>query len=160
MTAKELLRRETESAYNGDEMSLLCGVYARKWVPPDNLVRDPDRDLTPEQARQQPAVWHCPILSILEHVADCKAMYMEQAFGPPPEPYPEPGGSLVTMLAYLESTHRRLLACLDALDDHALARPVPTACHGETAADLFWVLAQHDVCHGAQITVIRGTLAG
>ena len=160
MDTRELLRHQTELAYNGDEMSLLCGVHTWKWVPPDNLVRDPDRDLTPEQARQQPAVWHCPILSILEHVADCKAMYMEQAFGPPPDPHPEPGGCLVTVLAYLDATQRRVLDCLDGLDDQALARPVSTACHGETAANLFWVLAQHDVCHGAQITVIRGTLAG
>jgi hypothetical protein len=37
-------------------------------------------------------------------------------------------------------------------------RFVPTDWHGESAAHLLWVLAQHDVAHGAQIGVLRDAI--
>jgi len=158
MTTKELLKGITAQAYNADEMSLLCGVYARKWVPPDNLVADPENNLTEDQACAGSTAWHQSIWKILEHVADCKVMYAVQAFGEPSEPLPAKGGSLESLLAYLDAAQQYVEHCLERISEEALAKPVPTACHGESAAHLFWILAQHDVTHGAQIQVIRDNL--
>ncbi|HUT57795.1 MAG TPA: DinB family protein [Phycisphaerae bacterium] len=158
MTTKELLLHQTELACNGDEMSLLCGVYARKWTPPDNLIRDPDNDLSEGEAARRPDGWYQGIGEILKHVAECKVMYMTQAFGPPPQALAEPGESLTSLLACLEAAQAHLKTCLAKLDEAALARPVPTSSHGESAAHLFWVLAQHDVAHGSQIVMIRDML--
>jgi len=158
MTCKEMLQHAAASAYSGDEMSLLCAVYARKWVPPDNLIRDPDSDLTEQQAKAKSPAWYRSIWEILKHVADCKAMYAKQAFGEPPEPFPGVGDTLESLLAYLDTTHKYVERCLSEIDEGALAMPVATSCHGESAANLFWVLAQHDVAHGAQIEVIRESL--
>jgi len=155
MTTRRFLLQITHSAYDGDEMSRLSDVFAREWVPPDDLIRDPEHDLTEEQAQRKPAHWHRSILEILLHVADCKVMYLTQAFGSPPEPFPAKADTLPSTLEYLAATQRYLLVCLERLDEEALAQPVPTTCHGESAAHLFWVLAQHDVYHGSQIGVLR-----
>ena len=158
MTGKQLLLHITAKAYDADEMALLSDVFPWRFVPPDRLERDPSRDLTEAVARTKPERWHQPIWDILKHVGECKAMYLEQAFGPPPEPYPEIGESLESLLAYLESVQRRCIACIEALDEADLGEPVPTDWHGESAAHLFWVLAQHDVAHGAQIGVLRDAI--
>lgn len=158
MTARELLLHETKLAYQSDEMALLSGVLPWKWQPPGPPVPDPARNLTDQAARRKPDCWHQSILDILKHVAKCKMGYMTQAFGPPAKPPGEPGETLESVLAYLEAAQGYLLACLEGLDEADLARPVQTDFHGESAANLFWVLAQHDVAHGSQIDVIRESL--
>ena len=85
-------------------------------------------------------------------------MYMDQAFGPPAEDYPEPGETLQSVLRYVAAAHQRMIECLQSLDDEALVRPVKTTAHGESAANLFWVLVQHDVSHGGQIGVLRAAI--
>ena len=155
MTTKELLLHITRAAYDGDEMSLLCGVFPSKWLPPDGLVRDPERSLTDGVARQETDLSSWTILKILRHVADCKAGYMIQAFGQPPQSFPLPGDDLESVLAFLEATHRHLITSLQNTDEADLNEPVPTSWHGETAANLFWVMAQHDVDHGSQIVSLR-----
>lgn len=159
MTTRNLLLHITARAYNADEMALLSDMFPWRWEPSQKgLVRDPSRDLTEAAAKTQPEGWHQPIYGILKHVGECKAMYLDQAFGPPAEPYPVLGESLEELLAYLEAVQRRCIACIEQLDDAALGEPVPTDWHGETAANLFWVLAQHDVAHGAQIGVLRDAI--
>ena len=155
MTSKKLLKDVTNLSYNGNEMSLLGGVYTRKWVPPDNLIPDPQNNLTEDQDGAVSTIWEHSIWEILEHVAGCKSMYAVQAFGQPVEPFPEIGDSLQSLLTHLDSVHRYVVDCLDGMDDEALASPVPTTCHGDSAANLFLVMARHDVCHGAQIQMIR-----
>ena len=155
---KEMLQRVAASAYNGDEMSLLCAVYTRKLVPPGNLIRDPDNDLNEPQAKAESPAWYRSIWEVLKHVADCKAMYAKQAFGEPPAPFPDVGDTLESLLTYLEATHKYVERCLTEIDEGTLGMPVPTSYHGESAANLFWVLGQHDVAHGAQIQIIRENL--
>jgi uncharacterized damage-inducible protein DinB len=155
LTARDLLLHVTERAYNADEMALLSDVFPWRFEPPDRLVREPSRDLTEAVAKAKPESWHQSIYDILVHVARCEAGYLEQAFGPPPEPYPAMGKTLAELLAHLDAVQRRAVACIEALDEAALAEPVPTDFHGESAANLLWVLAQHDVYHGAQIGVLR-----
>jgi uncharacterized damage-inducible protein DinB len=156
LTTKELLLHITRAAYDGDGMSLLCGVFPWKWDPSQSdVVPDPERKLTDEVARRETEFSSWTILKVLQHVAQCKAGYMVEAFGEPPEPFPPSGGDLQSELAYLEATHSYLVACLENIDEADLSKPVPTSWHGETAANLFWVMAQHDVDHGSQIVSLR-----
>ena len=78
-----------------------------------------------------------------------------EAFGEPSSPLPPVGDDLESALAYLEATRTLLVACLENMDEEALREPVPTSWHGETSANLFWVMAQHDVDHGSQIVSLR-----
>jgi uncharacterized damage-inducible protein DinB len=156
MTTKELLLHITRTAYRNDEMALLCGVFPWKWDTTTNdLVPDPERELTDEVARRQKKISSWTILTVLQHVAECKAGYMAEAFGEPPEPLPPAGDDLPSVLAYLESTQQHLVSCLEGMAEEDLDKPVPTSWHGETAANLFWVMAQHDVNHGSQILSLR-----
>jgi hypothetical protein len=155
VTTKELLLRITRAAYGGDEMSLLCGVFPWKWAPSQGLVPDPERSLTDDIARRDADHSSWTVLKVLKHVAECKAGYMIQAFGEPPQPFPPPGDDLRSVLTYLETTQTYLMTCLKKIDEADLGKPVPTPWHGETAANLFWVMAQHDVDHGSQIVSLR-----
>ena len=47
MTTKERLLNITRAGYDGDETSLLRDVFPSEWVPPDDLMPDPGRNLTP-----------------------------------------------------------------------------------------------------------------
>jgi uncharacterized damage-inducible protein DinB len=158
MTLKEHLIRATREAYCGDEMSLLCGIYTRQWIPPDDLIPDPDHYLAEEEAHLLPPGWYRSILDILHHVADSKAMYMNQAFGPPAQPLPPEGETLQDALTRLCAAQQYVENTLLSLDETALSRPVPTTCHGDSAAHLFRTLAQHDISHGAQIEVLLSLL--
>ena len=82
-------------------------------------------------------------------------MYMSQAFAPPTHPLPPMGTSLESTLVYLDAAQRYVLACLESLDEADLGKPVPTTCHGQSAANLFRVLTQHDINHSSQIEVLR-----
>jgi uncharacterized damage-inducible protein DinB len=155
MTTKELLLHITRKAYDG-EMSVLRGVFPWKWDPSQNdLVPDPGRALTDDVARRETELSSWTILKVLRHVAQCKAGYMVEAFGEPPEPLPPAGEDLESVLAYLEATQKLLVTCLENMDEADMGKPVPTSWHGETAANLFWVMAQHDVDHGSQIVSLR-----
>ncbi|HJN16521.1 MAG TPA: DinB family protein [Armatimonadota bacterium] len=143
MTLRDLLLHETERAYDWDEMCMKAAT----------------RGLTTEAARRSTdGVWHCPIWSIIDHVARCDLMYMIQAFGDPPKPVAEPGDTIESLLEYLEACHAYRVHCLEQIAEDDLAKPVPTAWHGESAANLFWTMIQHDVSHAGQITVIREAL--
>ena len=155
MTAKELLLHITRTAYSNDEMGLLCGVFPWTWAPSQGLVPDPERNLTDDVARRETSLSSWTILKVLHHVTECKAGYIVEAFGEPSEPFPPVGDDLQSTLAYLEATHKYLVACLENIDEVDLGKPVPTSWHGETAANLFWVMAQHDVDHGSQIVSLR-----
>lgn len=158
MTLKSHLMFMTREAYCGDDMSLLSGVYTRRWEPPGDLVPDPDGYLKEEEAHLLAPGWHRSILDILHHVADSKILYMSQAFGPPIDPLPEEGETLQDALTRLAAGQRMVESCLENLDEAELCRPVPTQCHGDSAAHLFRTLAQHDINHGAQIEVLLSVL--
>jgi uncharacterized damage-inducible protein DinB len=145
MMAKELVLHETKRAYDWDEMCMLSAV----------------RGLTTELARREPeGLWYQSIWQIIHHVAICQLMYMKQAFGEPAEPIAEPGETIESLLEYLDVCYHYRLACLERIDEDDLAKPVPTDWHGESAANLFWVMVQHDVNHAGQIMVLREALAG
>jgi hypothetical protein len=94
----------------------------------------------------------------LVHVAQCKVMYHEYAFGPGRLRFdametPHTVGRTVGML---DEGQRLLLDDLAALSDDDLDAPVLTN-WGETwpAWRIFWTMSHHDAHHGAEVGVLR-----
>jgi hypothetical protein len=94
----------------------------------------------------------------LVHVAACKVMYHEYAFGPGKQTW---GGldlphTVADALAWLEEGHARLRAALDGLSDADLAEMRLTN-WGELWPTwrIFWTMVSHDLHHGAEIGCLR-----
>jgi hypothetical protein len=93
------------------------------------------------------------------HVAECKVMYHEYAFGEARLTWPELDSphTATDAIASLERGHRLLADSLDgSLDDAELERPVKTN-WGESwpAWRIFWTMIHHDLWHGGEIGVMR-----
>ena len=94
----------------------------------------------------------------LLHLAACKTMYHEYAFGPARltwDDLPTPH-SAANAVAWLEEGQALLRADLAALTDADLERLVQTN-WGETwpAWRVFWTMAEHDLHHGGEIGLLR-----
>jgi hypothetical protein len=94
----------------------------------------------------------------LLHLAECKVMYHEYAFGPGrltwdelPTPY-----TAVEAIAWLEESQARLRAALDGLGDPDLEEMRLTN-WGERWPTwrIFWSMVSHDLHHGAEIGCLR-----
>lgn len=94
----------------------------------------------------------------LVHVAECKVMYHEYAFGAAKLTFPEidSAHSAAAAIAQLDAGHTMLVRDLDCLDDAGLDREVLTN-WGEMwpAKKIFWTMVDHDRHHGAEIGVLR-----
>lgn len=93
------------------------------------------------------------------HVAECKVMYHEYAFGEARLTWPELDSphTATDAIASLERGHRLLADSLDGLlDDAELERPVKTN-WGEfwPAWRIFWTMIHHDLWHGGEIGALR-----
>ncbi len=94
----------------------------------------------------------------LVHLAMCKIMYHEYAFGPGELTWDELAvpGTAAGAVAWLEEGHAQLRATLDGLSDADLDRmrltnwgePWPTW-------RIFWTMIHHDAHHGAEIACLR-----
>jgi hypothetical protein len=92
------------------------------------------------------------------HVAACKLMYYEYAFGPGQLTWDELvlPHTVADAIAWLEEHHARLRAAMDGLSDRNLdelrltnwGEPWPTW-------RIFWVMAAHDLHHGGEIGCLR-----
>jgi hypothetical protein len=94
----------------------------------------------------------------LVHVAACKIMYHEYAFGPARLTWgeldiPHTAAGAIT---WLEEGHARLRAALEGFDDDGLEESRPTN-WGELwpAWRIFWTMVLHDLHHGAEIGCLR-----
>jgi hypothetical protein len=94
----------------------------------------------------------------LVHVAACKIMYHEYAFGPGELTWdgleiPHTAGDAI---AWLETGQAQLKGSLDGLNDADLAAPRPTN-WGEMWPTwrIFWTMAAHDLQHGGEIGCLR-----
>ena len=94
----------------------------------------------------------------LVHVATCKVIYHDYAFGPAQMSWatldhPHTADQTITML---EEGHRLLTEDLAHLDDAGLDATVPTN-WGERwpAWRIFWTMIDHDSHHGGEIGVLR-----
>jgi len=111
----------------------------------------------PEPPHPDPA----PLTTIgwrLVHVAECKVMYHEYAFGPAKLTFPEidSAHTAAAAIAQLEAGHAMLVRDLAVLDDGGLEDMVLTN-WGERwpARKVFWTMISHDQHHGGEIGVLR-----
>jgi hypothetical protein len=94
----------------------------------------------------------------LVHLADCKVMYHEWAFGPRELSFPDLAAppTAAGALARLEQGQRSLRAALEELDDGELDAPCWTN-WGERwpAWRILWTMIDHDAHHGGEIGCLR-----
>jgi hypothetical protein len=94
----------------------------------------------------------------LVHVAECKVMYHEYAFGPAKLTFPEidSAHTATAAIAQLEAGHAMLVRDVESLGDAELERPVLTN-WGEKwpAQKILWTMVDHDLHHGGEIGVLR-----
>jgi hypothetical protein len=94
----------------------------------------------------------------LVHVAECKVMYHEYAFGPARLTFPEidSAHTAAAAIAQLEAGHAMLVRDLETQDDAGLDHLVLTN-WGEKwpARKIFWTMVDHDLHHGGEIGALR-----
>lgn len=94
----------------------------------------------------------------LIHIATCKVMYYEYAFGPGELTWEELEipHTVTDTIALLEEGHTRLRRALDGLGDEELAEMRLTN-WGEKWPTwrIFWTMISHDLHHGAEIGCLR-----
>ena len=99
----------------------------------------------------------------ISHIATCKIMYHEYAFGPRKLTWPELRipRSVLGSMAMLEEGQALLVADLHGLRDADLQEPCLTN-WGETwpAWRIFWTMIDHDLWHGGEIGVLRDLYRG
>lgn len=111
----------------------------------------------PEPPHPDPA----PLTTIgwrLVHVAECKMMYDEYAFGPARLTFPEidSAHTAAAAIAQLEAGHAMLVRDLAGLDDAGLERQVLTNWGDHwPAQQIFWTMISHDLHHGGEIGALR-----
>jgi uncharacterized damage-inducible protein DinB len=160
----ELLRWELQEAYTALR-ERVDGLTDREffWEPVAGcwtVRRGPDGRWAvdyPEPPHPDPA----PFTTIgwrLVHVAECKVMYHEYAFGDAKLTFPDidSAHTATDAIAQLEAGHKLLLRDLDGLDDASLEREVLTN-WGERwpARRIFWTMISHDLHHGGEIGALR-----
>ena len=94
----------------------------------------------------------------LVHIALCKVIYHEWAFGPRRLTFItiENPHDVESAMRMLEHGHALLTQDLASLRDGDLERPVLTNWGEEWPAwRIFWTMIDHDVHHGAEIGVLR-----
>lgn len=162
-TTVDLLAREMSDTFH-DMRSRLDGLTDREffWEPVvgswtvfrddhgrwDHHYAEPD----PEPAPFTTIAWR------LTHVAMCKVMYHEHAFGPGELTWLsiETPGSSTAALDMLDRGQASLTEDLAALDDQDLERPVMTNWAEEWPAwRIFWTVIHHDAHHGGEIGALR-----
>jgi hypothetical protein len=119
----------------------------------DHHYEEPD----PEPAPFTTIAWR------LTHVAMCKVMYHEYAFGPGELTWLtiETPGTPDAALEMLDTGHALLTDDLAEQDDADLERSVSTNWGEEWPAwRIFWTMIHHDAHHGGEIGALRDLYAG
>jgi uncharacterized damage-inducible protein DinB len=123
----------------------------------------------PEMWRARPAGATRTIEAVARHVAECKVMYAEYAFGPGRlnwgdlelRRWPEDEGPMDEVLAWLAESHATLMQHVRALSDEDLARPRRANWgRDEETRWLLSMLLQHDLYHAGEINHLRSLLEG
>ena len=94
----------------------------------------------------------------LIHIASCKIMYYEYAFGPAKRTFPELviPHTAADAVRWLEDGHSLLTSALSQSTDSTLEQTARTN-WGEWLPtwQIFWILISHDIQHGAEIGCLR-----
>jgi hypothetical protein len=163
-SAVELIRWELQEAYDALRQQVDGLTDAEFfWEPAPGCWtvrrRDDGRWAVdyPEPPHPDPA----PFTTIgwrLVHVAECKVMYHEYAFGGATLTFPEidSAHTAAAAIAQLEAGHEMLVRDLSDLDDAGLGRDALTN-WGERwpARQIFWTMISHDLHHGGEIGTLR-----
>jgi len=100
----------------------------------------------------------------LVHVAGCKIMYHEYAFGPARLTWDEVDlpHTAATAIAQLEEGQALLRADLDSLADDAALDELRLTNWGERwpTWQIFWIMTFHDLHHGGEIACLRDLYVG
>jgi hypothetical protein len=162
-SAVDLLAREMSETFH-EMRSRLDGLTADEFfwepVPGSWTVFKDDRDRwdyhygepDPEPAPFTTIAWR------LTHIAMCKVMYHEHAFGAGEVTWftIETPGTPQDAVAMLDAGHVLLTEDLAEMDVFDLERPVPTNWGEEWSAwRIFWTMIHHDAHHGGEIGALR-----
>jgi hypothetical protein len=131
------------------------------WEPaPDawTIRQQPDGRWAADYAEPDPDP--APLTTIgwrLVHVAECKVMYHEYAFGPGRLEWPDidSAHSPQAAIAQLEEGQQRLVEDLQSVGPADLERSVMTNWEQWPAWKIFWTMIHHDIHHGAEIGALR-----
>jgi DinB family protein len=163
-TTVEVIRDQLQGAYEGIR-ACVDGLSDEEffWEPVPRCWtvrrRDDGRWAVdyPEPPHPDPA----PFTTIgwrLVHVAECKVMYHEYAFGLAKLTFPDidSAHTAAAAIAQLEAGHELLRRDLASLDEADLERDVMTN-WGEQwpARRIFWTMVNHDLHHGGEIGTLR-----
>ena len=159
----ELLRGELDEAYRmiRDRVEGLSDEEFW-WAPVGEAwtVRPTERG-TWAADYEEPDPDPAPITTIgwrLVHVAECKLMYHEYAFGEARLTWPELDSphTAVEAISALERGHELVEADLRSMDDGGLDLPVRTNWGEDWPAwRIFWTMIHHDLWHGGEIGALR-----
>jgi hypothetical protein len=165
--AVDLLAREMSETFH-DMRSRLQGLTEDEffWEPvPGSWTVFRDERGRWEHHYEEPDPEPTPFTTIawrLTHVAMCKVMYHEHAFGPGELTWLtfETPGTPAAALEMLDTGHALLTEDLAELDDADLERAVPTN-WGERwpAWRIFWTMIYHDAHHGGEMGALRDLYA-
>jgi uncharacterized damage-inducible protein DinB len=162
-TRRTLLAHQLEDAYRTIRQRVDALSDEEFWWEPAaecwTIRQRPDGRWAAELAEPDPVP--APLTTIgwrLVHVAECKVMYHEYAFGPGQLTWPEidSAHTAADAVAQLEHGHRLLTAALAAVDDDELDRPRATNWGEQWPTwKIFWTMIHHDIHHGAEIGALR-----
>jgi hypothetical protein len=162
--AAEIIRARLQDAYEsirGHVEGLTDEEFFWEPVPGCWTVRRGDDGRWAVDYPEPPHPDPAPFTTIgwrLVHVAECKVMYHEYAFGPARLTFPEidSAHTAAAAIAQLEAGHAMLVRDVESLDDADLERAVLTN-WGEKwpAHRIFWTMVDHDLHHGGEIGVLR-----
>jgi hypothetical protein len=159
----DVLASEMREAY-AELMGTISGLTDAEcsWEPVDGswrVFRDGEGRWTYDYALPEPQP--APFTTIgwrLVHIALCKVMYHEWAFGPREETWTtiETPGDVAATITMLERGQGQLADDLASLNDRDLERRVLTNWGEEWPAwRIFTTMTDHDRHHGAEIGVLR-----
>lgn len=161
-TAISLLRHQTNEAFDLVQRAMTdVDDKMLHWEPMRNSwgLRFKDGRWIPDYDEPQPIPPGPKTIGWLAaHLAACKEMYFEYAFGLGQKTWEELAlpGDAVGLRQYLSRTQKSLVDKLGELDDSDLERPVLTN-WGEKKPIwwVYWVMIYHDVEHGGQIMQVK-----
>ena len=163
MRAVQLLSRQLDEAYRMIREGVQGLTEEEFWWEPIGdawtVRQGPDGRWSADYAEPDPDP--APFTTIawrLVHIAECKIMYHEYAFGPGRLTWPDidSAHTAADAIAQLEEGQALLAADLAALDDDELERPRATNWGEDWPTwKIFWTMIHHDIHHGAEIGALR-----
>jgi uncharacterized damage-inducible protein DinB len=142
-----------DAAFSGDDWHSLL----------DNL-----RDVSPEEWDWTPRGGRRSIRDIVHHIASCKLMYVNHAFGDAALDWDDPQvagedalATAASALAWLRASHQQLRQAVARLDDRDLS--VPRLTNWGELRETRWIIAvmmQHDLYHAGEINHLRALHRG